>query len=107
MTAIILLALLILMLICLLLLTVVVEIKFNQSINVYTPYFRQADVSEARPKRSMTQMDVFTENGVTIDAFRLQMITFVTFVDLLLFSSFSDIPGASRIKTCDKSRIKT
>ena len=33
--------------------------------------------------------------------------TFVTFVDLLLFSSFSDIPGASRIKTCDKSRIKT
>ena len=37
----------------------------------------------------------------------LVLITFVTFVDLLLFSSFSDIPGASRIKTCDKSRIKT
>ena len=32
---------------------------------MYTPYSRQADVSEARPKRSMTQMDVFTENGVT------------------------------------------
>ena len=31
----------------------------------------------------------------------------VTFVGLLLFSSFSDIPGASRIKTCDKSHIKT
>ena len=26
-------------------------------------------------------------------------LTFVTFVDLLLFSSFSDIPGASRIRT--------
>ena len=37
----------------------------------------------------------------------LHWLTFVTFVDLLLFSSFSDIPGASRIKTCDKSRIKT
>ena len=34
-------------------------------------------------------------------------LTFVSFVDLLLFSSFSDIPGAFRIKTCDKSRIKT
>ena len=30
----------------------------------------------------------------------------VTFVDLLLFSSFSEIPGAFRIKTCDKSHIK-
>ena len=29
---------------------------------------------------------------------------FLTFVDFLL--SFSDIPGASRIKTCDKSHIK-
>ena len=29
---------------------------------------------------------------------------YLTFVDLLLFSSFSDIiPGASRVKTCDKS----
>ena len=33
-------------------------------------------------------------------------VTFVTFVDILLFSSFSDIPGASQIKTCDKSPIK-
>ena len=39
--------------------------------------------------------------------FKANRLTFVTFVDLLLFSSFSDIPGASRIKTCDKSRIKT
>ena len=38
---------------------------------MYTPYFRQADVSEARPKRSMTQMDVFTENGVTLTEMRL------------------------------------
>ena len=29
----------------------------------------------------------------------MQGVTFATFVDLLLFSSFSDIPGASRIRT--------
>ena len=30
-------------------------------------------------------------------------VTFVTSVDLLLFSPFSDIPGAYRIKICDKN----
>ena len=49
-----------------------------------------------------TRMHVRT-NSIAAD----RIVTFVTFVDLLLFSSFSDIPGASRIKTCDTSRIKT
>ena len=39
----------------------------------------------------------------------LQEVAFVTLLDLLPFSSFSDIPGASRIKNCatGNSRIKT
>ena len=54
---------------------------------------------------------IFTQNAIAAAADSQchqgrYFVTFVIFLDLLLLSSFSDIPGASRIKTCNESRIK-
>ena len=49
---------------------------------------------------------ILTEKSVRVLSSCILCLTVVTFIDFLLFSSVSDTPGASRIKTCDKKSLK-
>ena len=62
-----------------------------------------AELRPARPRPHGLQVVLGRRGGIGTDLATRRFR--VRFVDLLLYSSFSDIPRAFRIKTCDKSLI--